>query len=140
MNNIFFKGTGESVQSGSAGEDPLGFALFLTLTALFAVAHLSLLNKGLERYDGTLFYPLYCSSFIVCGIVCGGVFYREFECFQGLQAFLFGAGNVTTVVGMLWLAKIKGQKMKEIHPGPAAGDGTPGAAESLAHALDGAPD
>jgi hypothetical protein len=104
--NIMFKGTGELLQSGSLSTVPLAVVGFAIVTFCLAAVQFLMINMGLQRFDGTLFLPLYSGWYIICGVLDGSIFYEEYTCYTALQWVVFPIGCSTSIVGMLRLSSI----------------------------------
>jgi len=63
------------------------------------------LNCGLARWDALYVVPVFQAQWIVFSVIGGGVFYKEFDGFTGLQASAFLFGVFLTVLGVYFLSQ-----------------------------------
>lgn len=76
----------------------LGMAATLTLQVYW-------MNRSLARYDALISVPVFQASWIVVGVVGGGVVYDEFGAFTPLSATLFPLGILGCTAGVILLSQ-----------------------------------
>ncbi len=101
------KGMMEILQGGLISVFPVAFALYFGLSLIVCVTYIVIINMGLERYEGTLFYPLYLGWLIIGNVVNGSIYFMEYTCYGPLQLIVFPIGCCVTISGMLMLAQMK---------------------------------
>lgn len=79
---------------------PVIFALAATLTL-----QVYWMNRSLARYDALIAVPVFQASWIVVGVVGGGVVYDEFGAFTPLSATLFPLGIMGCTAGVILLSQ-----------------------------------
>lgn len=77
--------------------------LFLGVWILFVVVWLVRLNAALSKYDPMFIIPLFQVNFIFFAIVSGGIYFKEFDSFDGLQWSGFVCGSTLSFTGLSML-------------------------------------
>ncbi len=91
---------------GDAGAEfqapPLYLALLIWLT--FVTFWFKRMDHGLDLFPPLFFIPVLMISFVFVNILCGGIFFLEFEAFDGSQYAGFCCGAVLILSGVYFLA------------------------------------
>ncbi|GBG25777.1 Hypothetical Protein FCC1311_019962 [Hondaea fermentalgiana] len=109
LQNIFFKAVGvlmktsvfDGSEEGQSAWTTWYPYVFILATLILAISQLSMLNKGMSRYDAILVFPLYNAMFIISSVTMGALFYGEFDDFSAQQVSLFTLGILITICGIL---------------------------------------
>jgi hypothetical protein len=84
---------------------------------LFVAYWLRRLDKGLELFPPQFIIPVLQVFFVFFAILCGGIYFSEFETFGLKQYIGFVTGVVLILVGVYLLAPVDSDVVPEGHPG-----------------------
>lgn len=79
-----------------------GTYLMILFTIVVAIAQLVVMSIGLARHPAVKYLPMYQSTFMVYGVLAGGVFFQEFSKFTLFSWIIFPLGICSVMFG-LWL-------------------------------------
>jgi len=107
---LFAKSVAELIKSSVKGTNQFIYyetwaLLFLMIT--FCLLQLHFLAKGLEKFDAVYIIPVFQCFFISGSILCGAVYFKEFEKFTLAQILSFSIGILVTLVGVVVLSTRK---------------------------------
>lgn len=109
LQNIFFKSVGVLMKSSVFDDSEEGKSawstwypyVFIVVTLVLAISQLSMLNKGMSRYDAILVFPLYNAMYILSSVTMGALYYGEFDDFSAPEISLFVVGILITISGII---------------------------------------
>eukprot|EP00743_Colponemidia_sp_Colp-15_P003449 GILK01003724.1.p1 GENE.GILK01003724.1~~GILK01003724.1.p1 ORF type:complete len:346 (+),score=38.25 GILK01003724.1:118-1155(+) len=108
VTGLLVKSTMEMIKSQFNGanniQHPL-FWFFILFSGMSVASQVYLLNCGLKYYDALEIVPVYESSLVISGELCGGIVLNEFKHFSRLQLSLFFLGTSLVIAGMVTLSR-----------------------------------
>jgi magnesium transporter len=109
---------------GDAGGEFAGAPMWVVLITWIAVVAfwLNRMDHGLELFQPLFFIPVLMVFFVFFSIICGGIFFEEFNSFSASQFAGFFSGVSMILLGVFFLAPSNDM---EVGPAPAGeGEGT----------------
>ena len=138
------KSTAELVKNVIQGEDDGAFkhlAPYLIVGGMLVslLMQITILNKGLEKFNALLMVPVYQSFWNISSVLNGIIYFQEYRDLSGLQALFFVFGILVTLWGVANLLRERLVR-DELSPSSRRARGESSAGEGGAASADGEDD